>query len=236
MTKPNSTSNCLGLCLRDEFGNMVAPEFSYPSPSLKIEWSGDDEVAGISPIFATLPCGETSVLEAKDGSSDWSVDIDLCAGSVGLWTADNQLIWDKGIFTQAVVRKQKLRSTAKLSHDGDGEEEEVTLPKSKKKIPCYVVKNAICFGGRVEGSYPLPLKLSLSDAHQRYATCTIDSNLVPGLPSQLRLKCPDLNICDHLVSLSATVTTNRELDSFEAKFLDKFGNDASIHRIKACKV
>ena len=78
--------------------------------------------------------------------------------------------------------------------------------------------------------------LSLADAGNHFTKCDIDSFLVPGLPKRLLLKCPDLNISEYQESLSATVTSNRELDSFEAKFIDEFGNDASVNSIKSCKV
>lgn len=225
-----------------------------PKPMLRVEWPTDEATID-SPItvFASKGHGGAIMEQecalnrvVRDESLYWSVYVPVSVGSVSLWTVDMKPIWQDGIFTLSSVKlpshsKSLIRSSGAVEQVGD----DVGEKAPRRRIPqhsCYVVDASITFRGLVDDN--IPIKLSLCDAvtegklpyEHQYEPYFLDSVLIPGLPSQIELKCRDININAFSASLSASVASSRELDSIEAKFIDCFGNTASVNTIKACKV
>lgn len=220
--------------MRDRFGNMIDPiSVRCPPPLLSVEWSGDDGTGGPVSVWAADddPAGaEMCPLTVTDqnGSAEWAVDIALSVGSVGIWTPDNRPIWQDGIFALGTTHGISARKRIAGSNND--------MAQQRGVLQCYVAAKAISFRSRVESASGIPIKITLFDAGHHFQSHSIHSFLVPGLPFQLLLKCPDLIINEFTESLAASVTSTRELDTIEAKFVDQFGNDATVGAIKTCKV
>ena len=205
---------------------------------LSVEWSAED-CGDKSPI--TVKVQDVGDLPAtyveKDGSVDWSVTIPVRLGDVTLWTPDMTPIWQNGIFALDTKSAMKLASTNAQETDSNN------ATHRRNSFPCYVLDSPVYFSGCIESPVGLPIKLSLRSSSSDDSASALhlendyaNLSLVAGLPYKLEIRCPDLNAFDFQTSLSGTVTSSRDLDSLEAKFKDKFGNDATVKGIKACKV
>lgn len=230
------------MCLCDKFGNLLDPiTAGCPCPELSIEWDGLDDEGGPSPI-SVHPVEDFTLLrsEQNDGVV-WSIKIPLVVGTVEVWTKDDRQLWEDGImqsFESSKGAKKLSRLSASSKADtGEAENPQQTSATSNRcQIKCYVVKQAASFEGRIGSDVQIKLSLQSSDQGPSYTSCIRESSLFAGLPHQLLIRCPELGLAEFRSEITARVTSNREIESFEAKFVDIFGNDATVQPIKKCKV
>jgi hypothetical protein len=249
--------------LCDRFGNLIDPIAAGCAPPVfTVEWWGEEGVSeirsSISPIAVVADEGgaDVSPVMSVDGDGDgdtsvkWTSTIPLEVSTISLWTADMKPIWVDGIYTNDSTKparggggrgRRATRLAANAADQEPGAEAAQSKTPKYPQLQCYVVSDSsISFQGRIESIPGISVKLSLCDAvptaAQTFTPCVVDSYLVAGLPTRLLIRCPDLNVTDFREEVVAPVTSNRELESFEAKFIDDFGNDATVHTIKTCKV